>query len=124
MQFTNNLNLGQYIPGDSLIHRLDPRCKIIGTLILLFGIFLITHPTCFLIWGALLLGISRVAGLPIAQVLRSSKPVWILVLFTAFLHLFWTLGSLFLQIALFHLAHIEGKHSEIHLLVIASEGSD
>lgn len=40
------------------------------------------------------------------------------------LHLFWTLGSLFLQIALFHLAHIEGKHSEIHLLVIASEGSD
>ncbi len=103
MQFTNNLNLGQYIPGDSFIHRLDPRCKIIGTLILLFGIFLITHPTCFLIWGALLLGISRIAGLPIAQVLRSSKPIWILVLFTAFLHLFWTPGQTLASIGFLHI---------------------
>ena len=103
MQFANNLNLGQYIPGDSFIHRLDPRCKIIGTLILLCGIFLITNPSCFFIWSALLLGISRVARLPIRQVLRSSKPIWVLVLFTAFLHLFWTPGRSLLSLGFLHI---------------------
>lgn len=104
MRFANNLNLGQYIPGDSFIHGLDPRCKIIGTFILLCGIFSVAHPSCFFVWSALLWGISRIGRLPLCQVLLSSKPIWLLVLFTAFLHLFWTPGRPLISFGFVHIS--------------------
>ncbi|HBG15045.1 MAG TPA: transporter, partial [Synergistaceae bacterium] len=37
MRFLNNMTLGQYVPVESLVHGLDPRCKIVGVLFCLVG---------------------------------------------------------------------------------------
>ena len=93
MKFFNHLTFGQYVPSDSPVHRLDPRCKIIAVLVLLTGVFLAKHPAVFSVWGVLLACLTAGARLPFRLVLRSAKPVLILVLFTASIHIFFTSGT-------------------------------
>ncbi len=93
MRFLNHMTFGQYIPTASLIHSLDPRCKILATTLLLTGIFLADHAAVFLLWGVALVALSAASKLPLRLVLGSARPVLILVLFTGLLHLFFTDGT-------------------------------
>ena len=58
-----DITLGQYIPGDTVIHRLDPRCKIILTILYIAIIFCVTSPVWYVIPLAYLLVASRLSGL-------------------------------------------------------------
>lgn len=92
MKFLNHLTLGQYVPADSPVHRLDPRAKILITLALLSGVFGVEHPVAFAAWGGLLLGVSLLSRLSLRLVFGSARPVLWLLAFTALLHLFLTPG--------------------------------
>lgn len=93
MKFFNNLTFGQYVPSESPVHSLDPRCKIAAVLVILTGIFMAKHPAVFIAWGILLAGLTLGARLPFSLVLRSAKPVLILALITASIHIFFTKGN-------------------------------
>lgn len=93
MKFLEHLTFGQYVPADSPVHRLDPRCKIISMIVLLSGIFLARHPMIFGAWGGLLAALTILSKLPFRLVLRSARPVLVLVLFTASIHVFFTKGT-------------------------------
>ncbi|MFA0889355.1 MAG: energy-coupling factor transporter transmembrane protein EcfT [Synergistales bacterium] len=92
MKFLNHLTLGQYIPADSPVHHLDPRCKIISVVLLLAGIFMMKHPGAFLAWGLFLLFLSWFSRIPFRVVIQGARPIIVLVLFTAGIHLFLTKG--------------------------------
>ncbi|WP_352425411.1 energy-coupling factor transporter transmembrane component T family protein [Aminomonas paucivorans] len=92
MKFLNHLTLGQYVPTDSPIHHLDPRSKILSTLVLLSGVFGVEHPVAFAAWGGLLLGICALSRLHLRLVLGAARPVLWLLVFTALLHLLFTPG--------------------------------
>lgn len=93
MQFMNHMTLGQYVPADSFVHRLDPRCKILATVALLAGVFLVTDLRLFPGWALLLVAVSALAKIPLSMVLRSARPVVFLVLITALIHVFLTKGD-------------------------------
>lgn len=57
-----DITLGQYIPGDTVIHRLDPRCKIILTILYIAIIFCVTSPVWYVIPLAYLLVASRLSA--------------------------------------------------------------
>lgn len=98
-----DITLGQYYPGESWIHKLDPRTKIIGTFVFLVALFLVQDFWGFLmaVGGlALVIGISKV---PLNFILRGLKPVFIIILFTFMINMFMTKGEVlfgwgFLQI--------------------------
>ncbi|MCF7936227.1 MAG: energy-coupling factor transporter transmembrane protein EcfT, partial [Synergistales bacterium] len=94
MKFLNHLTLGQYVPADSLVHALDPRCKILAAVLLMTGVFTVQHPVSFLAWGGLLLAVTYASQLSPGLVLRGARPVLILIVFTALIHLFFTEGEL------------------------------
>lgn len=88
-----NITLGQYFPGDSFIHNLDPRTKILSTLIYIVAIFLASSPVTYgilIAFAALVIAISR---LPWLLVLKSLKPIWIIVLLTLCIHMFTAPGE-------------------------------
>lgn len=93
MQFMNNISLGQFIPGESYIHTLDPRCKIIATFVLLTGLFWASNPLDFVFWGLLLLILSALSRISLKTILKSAKPVLFLVIITVILNVFWTPGE-------------------------------
>lgn len=98
MNFLSSMTLGQFIPGDSYVHGLDPRCKIAGTFLLLAGLFMASAPADFLLWGALLASFSFLTKTRLRVILRAARPVWVLVVITVVLNIFWTPGREILRL--------------------------
>ncbi|MZP30286.1 energy-coupling factor transporter transmembrane protein EcfT [Heliobacterium undosum] len=88
-----DITLGQYVPLDSPVHRLDPRTKLMATL--LFSITLFLLPTLISVTLAgLPIIIAVVASrLPVHYILRGIKPLWIFIVFTLLVHLLSTPGE-------------------------------
>lgn len=89
----DGIALGQYIPADSPIHKLDPRCKLLITVIIMAAVFMADTALIFAIWGAMLILTAKMAKLPFSSILKSVKPILILVIFTSVIHLFFTDGK-------------------------------
>lgn len=87
------LTIGQYYPGNSLLHRLDPRTKIIAILIMSVAIFLPTRWPAYLIITAVTLGAVLLSQVPIKFILRGLKPILILMLITTVFNAFLTPGE-------------------------------
>ena len=89
----NDIMLGQYFPGNSFVHRLDPRSKIVLTLTFISSIFLAQETVSYIMlisFSALIVG---VAGIPVRIVLKSIKPLWWILAITAAIHFFITPGT-------------------------------
>ncbi|MBY7141714.1 energy-coupling factor transporter transmembrane protein EcfT [Virgibacillus sp. NKC19-3] len=86
----NALIIGQYVPGNSLIHRLDPRTKMT---IIFFFVIIVFFANNILSYGILLaFAASSVftSRVPIRFIMKGLTPVWFLIIFTFILHLFVT----------------------------------
>jgi len=88
-----DITLGQYFPGSSLIHRLDPRTKLLGTLLFITSIFLAEKIVAYIVLVGFALMVIAVSRIPIQLVARSLKPLWIIILLTVLIHLFSTPGK-------------------------------
>ena len=84
----NNIMIGQYFPGDSFLHRLDARVKILLLLILLIEVFVFTSAPVYLMMTGITFLMIMISKVPVRMVLRSLKPLWWIILFTFVLHLF------------------------------------
>ncbi|MBQ7170031.1 MAG: energy-coupling factor transporter transmembrane protein EcfT [Synergistaceae bacterium] len=80
--YLTNMNLGQYIPTGSFIHRLDPRTKLFSFILIISAIFPSKTVVGVIIWAAALAGIVAASKIPWRAVLQSAKPVMFLVIFT------------------------------------------
>lgn len=88
-----DITIGQYFPTESLIHQLDPRVKLLGTVWFVILLFSSGH-----FWGmvacALLLAlIISLSGVPFSYMLRGLKPVMMIIVFSALINLFFTPGE-------------------------------
>ena len=83
-----NITLGQYYPGDSFVHRLDPRTKILVTLLLITAIFLAQSAPAYAILCGMVLVIVALSRLPFLLVLKSVKPLLFIIILTLAMHIF------------------------------------
>ncbi len=83
-----DITLGQYYPGNSWIHKLDPRVKIIATLLFIVELFVVNNYVGFLVAIlaiAVVIGISKV---PVSYIFRGMKPIIIIMIFTFIMNIF------------------------------------
>lgn len=93
-----DITIGQYFPGDSVVHKLDARMKIILTVMLIVAIFICkTLPSLAVIVVATAV-LVLVSKIPFKTVLKSIKPLAIIIAFTAVLNLFYGKGEPLVQI--------------------------
>jgi len=88
-----DITLGQYIPGESILHKADPRTKIILTLTFMVVIFFINS---FFGFAAMTLFTSlsvAVSGIPVKTTLKGLKPLLIIILFASIINIFSTEGT-------------------------------
>lgn len=93
-----DITLGQYYPGESWIHRLDPRVKIIGTFVYLISLFLVQDFWGFLFAVICLAGCIAVSGVPLRFIVRGLKPIFFIILFTFAINMFMTRGTILFQL--------------------------
>ena len=92
-----DITLGQYYPGNSWIHKLDARVKIIWTFVFIISLFLIKD-----FWGyipvlvtlGLIIGVS---GVPLHFILKGLKPIFLIIIFTFTINMFMTPGTPLVQ---------------------------
>ncbi|MBO5128310.1 MAG: energy-coupling factor transporter transmembrane protein EcfT [Clostridia bacterium] len=92
----SDITFGQYCEGNSLIHRLDPRAKIILAILYIAVIFLAKSVTAFalLIVSALVLvGLTKLSPV---MILRGMRPLLFIIVFTAVINIFWMTGDVLL----------------------------
>lgn len=80
--------IGQFYPADSVLHRLDPRGKIVAVVLLAAGIFTFSSIAGLLVIGAGVASLVLVGRIPLASFLRMLRPVVLIVVFTAVFQVF------------------------------------
>jgi len=91
-ELARSVTFGQYVPGQSIIHRLDPRTKLIGALLLSVTLLIITDWTGMSLAKVALLGLTCLAGVPVCYVLKAFRSVWPFMLLLAALQIFFFIG--------------------------------
>lgn len=84
----SNISIGQYIPGDSLIHKLDPRTKIILSLMYIISVFLIKTFLGYFLIFLFIYTILLVGKLKFQYIYKGLKPIFMLMLISVLLNLF------------------------------------
>ena len=92
-----DITLGQYYGSTSLIHRLDPRLKIIGTLVFIAALFVANDFIGMAICASVLALAVKLSKVPLTFILRGLKPILILVIFTFCLNIFMMDGHILWQ---------------------------
>ena len=93
MSMISDITIGQYYKGDSFVHKLDPRAKIILTVLFVAMIFLCKNFfSLALVLGIIILSVA-VSKVPFKMFAKSLKPIIPIVLFTAIINIFYITGG-------------------------------
>ncbi len=88
-----DITLGQYYQTDSLLHRLDPRTKIICTFLYMISVFLVRDVAGYAIAGVFLVFAIAISRVPVKFMVRGLKGIMFILLFTAVINIFFTPGE-------------------------------
>lgn len=87
---SNSMIIGQYVPGNSFIHRLDPRTKIIVIFCFVIIVFFANNLLSYSLLTLFVFFSVIITFIPIRFILKGLTPIWILITFTFLLHFFLT----------------------------------
>lgn len=85
-----DITLGQYFPGQSVIHRLDPRTKLIMLVVYIVALFLAGSWVSYGLMFLFLAAVIWMSTIPLKSILRGMKPLVMILIFTGVLNLFFT----------------------------------
>lgn len=87
-----DITLGQYFPGNSIVHRLDPRLKIVLIACLIVLLFITNTFIAYVLIAAFILLTVYLSRLSLRMILRGLKPIMVIIVLTGVLNLFYTPG--------------------------------
>lgn len=96
-----DITLGQFFPGDSILHKLDPRTKIISVFVLMILIFVAEGATAYIFLTAATCAAIFLSKIPPLTILKSLKPISWIILFTLIIHLFTHDGKILAEVWVF-----------------------
>ncbi len=88
-----DITIGQYFPGNSFIHRLDPRMKLMLTVLYVVSLFIVPNFWGFLVIGAVMALVVLNSGISLKVVFRGLRPLLFIIVFTAFFNILYGGGE-------------------------------
>ena len=89
----SDITLGQFFPGYSPVHKLDPRTKIILATLFIVAVFVANNPVSFLLLVTVTLALIAISRISFRVIMKSIKPIVFILLFTAIINVFMTVGD-------------------------------
>ena len=80
-----DITLGQYYPADSILHKLDPRVKLFGTLIYIISLFTFRGIPAFLLATIFLAAVIQISKVPFSYMVKGLKSIIVLMIITVYL---------------------------------------
>lgn len=109
-----DITIGQYYPADSVLHRLDPRLKLTGTLLFIISIFLFDTFYGYIAVTIFLATVITLSKVPFKHILRGLKTILFILLFTMIFNLFLTPGDILLKFGFLKITR-QGLYSAIFM---------
>ena len=88
-----DITLGQYFPGNSVVHRLDPRTKLILLVVYIVALFLAVNWVSYALMAAFLVISVKISTIPPKSIVKGMKPLVMILVFTGVLNIFFTVGE-------------------------------
>ena len=88
-----DITLGQFFPGSSVLHKTDPRVKILLAIAYIVAVFLVKSPSGYIFLSAFTITLVLISGVKAKVVLKGIKPLIFIVIFTAVINIFFTKGE-------------------------------
>lgn len=111
-----DITLGQFYPVDSILHRLDPRVKLGGTLVFIFSLFLFQSVVGYVVAFVFLVSMIILSKVPVSFMFKGLKSIFILLIFTALINMFLTPGQIIFEFWKFHVT-LEGVRTASFMVV-------
>ena len=111
-----DITIGQYVKGDSVLHRLDPRTKIFGMLAIMVALFFVNNWIGLLYAAVVVFAVLFASQVPLKFYIRGVKPLRWILLFTAAIQIFLTPGEIIWQWGILHIT-AEGVRLAIFMCV-------
>lgn len=92
-----DITIGQYYPSGSILHRLDPRVKLVGTLTFLLSLFLFHDLIGYVVVAVFLATVIKLSKVPFSFIVRGLKTILVLMMFTVVFNIFLTDGTVLWQ---------------------------
>ena len=89
----NDITIGQYFPGNSVIHRLDPRSKLILTLAFIIWVFVLNEIWHYIFPAIYICTVIMLSGISVRYYLKGIKPLWPIIVLTLVINIFFTKGG-------------------------------
>ncbi len=88
-----DVTLGQYLPGNTLLHKIDPRMKLMISILFIVIVFLAKNLWSMLVLAAFALFLVILARLSLKVVFKALKPIIFIIIFTSIVSIFWRTGD-------------------------------
>ena len=111
-----DITLGQYYPADSVIHKLDPRVKLFGTLIYIISLFVFKGLPAFILAAIFLVVLIKLSKVPFSYMVKGLKTIVLIMLFAAVFNLFLTPGTKLVSFWIFPITY-EGFKNAVVMMV-------
>lgn len=111
-----DITIGQYYPAQSVIHRLDPRVKLIGTLAYIVSLFAFKGVVPYLTAGLFLFAVIKISKVPFRFIVKGLKAIVVLMLITVCFNLFLTPGEKLVSFWIFTITR-EGLETAIYMVI-------
>lgn len=111
-----DITIGQYYPADSVIHRLDPRVKLLGTIAYVISLFVFPNVAAYVVAALFLLCMVKGSKVPFSYILKGLKPILFLLLFTICFNLFLTPGEPVLEAGILVIT-LEGIEKSVFMAI-------
>ena len=112
-----DITLGQFFPGNTVVHRLDPRTKLLAVILYIVALFCAKSVYAYGIVIVVLVICVVASRVPLKALTKGLKPVYIIVAFTALMNLFFTVGTPICDVWLLRRISWEGIHSAAAMVV-------
>lgn len=111
-----DITIGQYYPSHSILHRLDPRTKIMGTVFFIISLFVGNSILTYGVATLFLAVMIKISKVPLKFILKGLKPIIILLLFSVIINMLFTPGEAIVSIGFFHITK-EGIRLAVFLAI-------
>ncbi len=111
-----DITIGQYYPSHSILHRLDPRTKIMGTVFFIISLFIGNSILTYGVATLFLAIMIKISKVPLKFILKGLKPIIILLLFSVIINMLFTPGEAIVSIGFLHITK-EGIRLAVFLAI-------
>lgn len=98
MAMLNDITFGQYYPSDSIVHKMDPRYKLVLTFAFIIILFMINSLAGYIIATIYIATAIYISKIPVKLLFKNLKPLWFIMIFMFIINiLFYQTGNILIQ---------------------------